>query len=178
MHHILKLHLVLTYIESSAIAAGIEPSKAFYLVSIANAASAIGRIGSGLVADRVGPLNVIMPMTALAGVLTYIWPSVHSYGGFIGLAIVYGTGSGTFVALLIAPTIALGEIGDIGRRVGMYMTILALGALAGPPISGAIEKATGGFRAVGIYAGSMVMLAVVTMIFAKRAATGGWRGKF
>lgn len=62
-------------------------------------------------------------------------------------------GSGAYVSLLAAPMIALGEVEDVGRRVGMGMTILALGALAGPPISGAVEHATGGFEAVGFYAG-------------------------
>jgi MCP family monocarboxylic acid transporter-like MFS transporter 10 len=48
---------------------------------------------------------------------------------------------------------ALGETGDVGRRLGMFMSIFSLGALAGPPISGAINKASGGFAAVGYYAG-------------------------
>lgn len=47
----------------------------------------------------------------------------------------------------------MGSVTDIGRRTGMCMSILALGALAGPPISGAINTATGGFKAVGYYAG-------------------------
>lgn len=47
----------------------------------------------------------------------------------------------------------MGSVNDIGRRTGMCMTILALGALAGPPISGAINTATGGFKAVGYFAG-------------------------
>ena len=47
-----------------------------------------------------------------------------------------------------------GEIEDVGRRVGMALTILASGALAGPPISGAINSATGGFKAVGYFAGT------------------------
>lgn len=49
--------------------------------------------------------------------------------------------------------IALGEIGDVGRRTGLYMNILAVGALLGPPISGAINEASGGYPAVGSYAG-------------------------
>jgi len=48
---------------------------------------------------------------------------------------------------------AFGDTGDIGRRTGMYMTILSIGALAGPPISGAINAATGGYKDVGVYAG-------------------------
>ena len=37
----------------------------------------------------------------------------------------------------------------------MFTTIFAAGALVGPPISGAIYVATGGFEAVGYYAGMM-----------------------
>ena len=49
--------------------------------------------------------------------------------------------------------VALGDSTDVGRRTGMYFTILSLGSLMGPPISGAINRATGGYSAVGIYAG-------------------------
>jgi MFS transporter, MCT family, solute carrier family 16 (monocarboxylic acid transporters), member 10 len=49
---------------------------------------------------------------------------------------------------------AMGDVEDVGRRSGMMMTIIAMGALAGPPISGAINNATKGFPAVGYFAGS------------------------
>jgi MCP family monocarboxylic acid transporter-like MFS transporter 10 len=87
-------------------------------------------------------------------------------------------GSGTFVALLVAPVIHLGAIEDVGRRTGLFMTFLAFGALAGPPISGAINDATHGFLAVGMYAGSCVVLAVIIMVWTRYLALGGWRGKF
>lgn len=47
----------------------------------------------------------------------------------------------------------MGEMQDVGRRVGMTMTFLAFGGLFGPPISGAINQSTGSFNAVGVYAG-------------------------
>ena len=56
--------------------------------------------------------------------------------------------------MLAAPLISMGETHDVGLRLGMFFTILALGALAGPPISGAINEATDGFKAVGYYAGT------------------------
>lgn len=49
----------------------------------------------------------------------------------------------------------MGDTGDVGRRVGTLLTITAIGALAGPPISGAIGTASGGFKAVGYYAGAL-----------------------
>ena len=56
------------------------------------------------------------------------------------------------------------SINDIGTRIGMFMTIMAIGALAGPPISGAIaDGAMGGFVAVGYYAGTSVLVGVGLM---------------
>lgn len=94
------------------------------------------------------------PFTLLAGILTYAWPYATTKGSLIAIGILYGFGSGAYVSLVAVPMIAFGEIEDVGRRVGMAMTILATGALAGPPISGAMNNATGGFKAVGYYAGT------------------------
>ena len=55
---------------------------------------------------------------------------------------------------MMLPIMAMGAIQDMGRRLGLFMTILSFGALAGPPISGAIFKATDDFLAVGMYAGA------------------------
>lgn len=38
----------------------------------------------------IGPLNLMIPMTAFAGVLTYIWPFVHNKGSIITIAVLYG----------------------------------------------------------------------------------------
>jgi MCP family monocarboxylic acid transporter-like MFS transporter 10 len=93
------------------------------------------------------------PAVFFAGVMTLLWPHAHGPGTLIPLALFYGAGSGAFVGLMCAPLIALGDSRDVGRRIGMFLTILSLGALAGPPISGAIVSATGGYDAVGNYAG-------------------------
>ena len=68
--------------------------------------------------------------------------------------IVSSFSSGSFVSLVSNPVMEFGEATDVGRRIGMMMSILSLGALAGPPISGAINTHTGGFAAVGYYAGT------------------------
>ena len=47
----------------------------------------------------------------------------------------------------------MGDMHDAGKRSGTALTVMALGAVTGLPISGAIAQATGGFRAVGYYAG-------------------------
>jgi MFS family permease len=93
------------------------------------------------------------PALFLAGILTFLWPHLHGTSALVALAVLYGASVGAFAALIGVPMIALGNSTDVGRRTGMYLTILSLGSLAGPPISGAINHATGGYSVVGIYAG-------------------------
>jgi len=81
------------------------------------------------------------------------------------------------MTLMGAPMMAFGESADVGRRTGMYFTIVSLGALAGPPISGAIQHTTGGYTAVGIFAGCSVMVAVFLLVLFRYFVLGGWRGK-
>ncbi|TFK46696.1 MFS general substrate transporter [Heliocybe sulcata] len=173
----LGLYTVLTYIDISAIDAGVDENFTLYLVSIANASSSFGRILGGLLADRIGGLNVMMPFTAVAGLLTYLWPLAQTKSAFIAIAVIYGFSSGVYVSLLMAPVLALGETGDVGRRVGMTMTVQAFGALAGPPISGAISGARG-WGGVGVYAGSVIMVSVVLMGVVRYLVLRRWWGKF
>jgi len=98
------------------------------------------------------------PAVFFAGVLTFLWPHMQGAGTLIPLAIVYGATSGAFAGLIAVPLIPMGDASDVGRRIGMYLTVLSLGALAGPPISGAVTHATGGYTAVGIYAGEFRLL--------------------
>ncbi|EMD38105.1 hypothetical protein CERSUDRAFT_82329 [Gelatoporia subvermispora B] len=173
----LGLYTLLTYVDVSAEFAGVDPNFSFYLLSIANAGSAIGRVGGGVLSDIVGALNIMIPATFVAGILTYAWPFATSKGGFIAVAIIYGIASGVYVSMLTAPIVRMGETHDVGNRIGMTLTVLAIGALGGPPISGAINDATGNFKAVGIYAGSTVMGGVVLMIISRYYVLGSWRGK-
>ncbi len=102
-------------------------------------------------------MNVMIPFTLLAGVLTYAWPFTHSTASLIVVTLLYGFCSGAYVSLMANPIMNFGEEGDVGRRIGMFLSITAIGALAGPPISGAINAKTGGFKGVGLYAGACAL---------------------
>jgi len=62
--------------------------------------------------------------------------------------------SGAFVSLLAAPLLSLGKPNEVGERLGLMFTIISFGAMCGPPISGAIRKASEGWEIVGVYAGN------------------------
>ncbi|KAM5538089.1 hypothetical protein V8D89_008286 [Ganoderma adspersum] len=173
----LGLYTVLTYIDVAAVSIGISENLSFYLLSIANACSAVGRILAGLLSDRTGPLNIMVPATLLAGVMTFIWPFANSVGGNIAVAIIYGASSGVYVSMLSSPLVRMGRMEDVGVRIGMCFTVMALSALAGPPISGAINAATGGFKFTGVYAGTTVLLAVFFLMLTRISILGGLWGK-
>jgi len=174
----LGLYTVLTYVSVSALAIGMSPSLSFYLVAIANASSLFGRFSAGSLSDRWGPANIMIPFTAVAGILTYAWPFARTKGSLIAVVILYGLSSGANVSLLSNPMMELGATEDLGRRLGMFMSIFSLGALAGPPISGAINTASGGFEVVGYYAGSVVMVGVIMICITRHLVLRSLFGRF
>ncbi|EEB94229.1 hypothetical protein MPER_06992, partial [Moniliophthora perniciosa FA553] len=122
------------------------------------------------------PLNIIIPFTLLSAVMTYAWPFARDIPSLVVVSIIYGFGSGAYISILVNPIFAMGGTSDVGQRVGIAMTVLGLGALLGPPISGAIERSSGGFPAVGYYAGSIVVLSAVLM-FLSRQLLLNWKIK-
>ncbi|KAJ7158286.1 major facilitator superfamily domain-containing protein [Mycena crocata] len=174
----LGLYTVLTYIDVSATSVGVSPDFSFYLIAVANGASLFGRLMAGAITDKFGAVNVIAPMTAAAAIVTYVWPLARSNGSFVAIAIIYGFSSGAYVSSFMLPMYQLGDMADVGRRSGMAITLAAIGALAGPPISGAIYTASGGYVAVGYYAGSVILAAIFLMLVSRHLALGKVQGKF
>ena len=170
----------MTYISLSGLLIGIDPDLSFYLLSIANASSLVGRIAGGVFADKygmhtttvseahiydssstsltvsplqTGALNVLIPGTLAAGIMTYAWPFAKTEGPLVAVAVLYGMTSGVFVAIMAQPVVRMGTVTEVGMRTGMAFTVMSLGALAGPPISGAILDHSGKLENVGYYAG-------------------------
>ncbi|KAF5347930.1 hypothetical protein D9756_010137 [Leucocoprinus leucothites] len=159
----LGLYTLLIFANVSASSLGIEPELASYFVALANAGSLFGRYVSGILSDRIGPMNVMIPFTLLAAAFTYGWPFTHTTAQLIVITLIYGFCSGMYVSLMTNPIMNLGGEEDIGRRIGMFMSILAIGALCGPPISGAIQASTGSFQMTGVFAGTVVIVGVIFM---------------
>lgn len=112
---------------------------AFYLISIVNGASVVGRIAAGLVATKIGPIETcILAMTGCFVVL-FCWTIVRSTAGMIVWSIVWGLVSSVIVALpgamipLLSPSLQV-----IGTRSGMYWASVGVGVFIGSPIAGAL----------------------------------------
>lgn len=94
-----------------------------------NGVSVIGRLSPSLFADRLGPLNLLLPGSLMCGVLLFAWMGVHNPGGLYAWAIFYGISGGSVQSLFPAALSSLttdlrkqGERADAScmRRVHVY----------------------------------------------------------
>ncbi|KAM5536453.1 hypothetical protein V8D89_009889 [Ganoderma adspersum] len=153
----LALFTVLTYLTVSAVGDNLDADLAFDLLTIANATSTLGRIGSGLLADRYGPLNVLIPATLMTAVVTYAWPFATNVAAFVVISVLIGISTGGILAIIVQPFAHMGPVEDVGMRIGMALTLVTAGVIAGPPISGAIVDSTGSFKDVGYYGAALMV---------------------
>ncbi|GKZ32519.1 hypothetical protein AbraIFM66950_001988 [Aspergillus brasiliensis] len=157
------------YIEAYAIKQhAIGEPLAFYLVSILNAASVPGRIIPGLLAPRLGPLNILLGSAIISGLLSLCWIAITDSGGLIAFAVLYGFFSGAFVALpAVALTSLTPNLDTLGTRLGMCSVLCGLGSLCGSPVAGAILDKTGSYLGVQLYSGLSIGATGVLLLFAR-----------
>ncbi|KAG1782385.1 MFS general substrate transporter [Suillus placidus] len=170
--------IILTYLSVSAVAIGVSKDFSFYIIAIANAASAFGRVTSGLLADKIGALTTMAVFTAVTGITTIAWPFAKDESQLIVIAAIYGFSSGAYISLYSVPAVAMGNMEDAGRRVGMFISITGFGGFAGLPISGAICTTTGGFVDAGYYSGGSIIFGVALLLVARYLHLGRLWGKF
>lgn len=163
------------YIQSYAIEKKIATEDfAFYLLPILNAASVPGRILPNFLADYAGPLNILTPCATITGILALCWMGIHSLGGVIAFAVLYGFFSGGFVSMPpVAITTLTADHRRLGTRMGQCFFFSAFGLMCGTPVSGAILKATGSWLGVQLFSGVTIFLTGMLLIGA-RVASKGW----
>ncbi|EEH19101.1 hypothetical protein PABG_01420 [Paracoccidioides brasiliensis Pb03] len=168
------LYNVLVYIQPFAIDNGIMSEQlAFYLVAILNASSTVGRILPNYVADFIGPLNIMIPMTLATGILAFAWVGIHNAAGLIALVVLYGFTAAGFVA--VAPIAVMNittDMRDFGTRLGMSFVFCASGSLMGTPIGGAIVHLTGSYVGVSVLVGICFFVSTAIMMAARILLTG------
>lgn len=147
----------------------------FYLLPMLNAASIFGRVIPAIVADKVGPLNMLIPTSIVTAVIAYCVIAVDNFGGIIAIAVFYGLSSGTYISLPPAIFVQLTPHDKrhlIGTRMGMGFTIMGLGILIGTPVAGAIAGSKNNFTGVYIWSGTTLVAACLGFLFVRYLRAG------
>lgn len=162
------LYVMLFYISFYAQVRGItDSSLSFYLVAILNATSMFGRTLPNALADKTGPLNLIVPGAIICGVLNIGMIGVNNVGGIVVMALLFGFFSGVFIALPPLLFVALTkDKSKIGTRMGMGFAAVGLGALIGGPGGGAILGSGENMQWTGAWLFGGIANIVAGLIFA------------
>lgn len=136
----LTLYVAFFYIQLFAVRHNIGPEGfSPYFVTLLNAGSIVGRVGPNYLADKVGPLNILIGVLVASATLMFGWLGIRDFGGLIAFALLYGLFSGSVVS--VTPTVVVGLAPDmrrVGTRMGMMFFVCGLPILFGTPIAGAI----------------------------------------
>ncbi|TFY55681.1 hypothetical protein EVJ58_g8095 [Rhodofomes roseus] len=118
---------------------GLPGNLAFYTIAILNAASIFGRTLPNMLADRIGPFNVLGPVALITSALVLAMFGVKSTGAVVIFSILYGFFSGAMISLMppAAATLANG-LHEIGIRLGIGYFVSSFAMLTGTPIAGAL----------------------------------------
>ncbi|KAA8649280.1 MCT family MFS transporter [Aspergillus tanneri] len=156
------------FIPGYAQSISITVDMSYYLISILNAGSLVGRLLSGVVANRIGRFNTLSGSSVICGILIFCWLRITSLGGMIVFSVLFGFFSGTVISLFTA-TIAMTapKPNQIGSYMGMALGVLSLSGLTGTPITGAMIHNYGNYDVAIIFAGVASLLGAVVIFMAK-----------
>lgn len=132
-----------------------------YSVAILQAGSFIGRIGYGMIADRfgVGPVFGSLAFSTAATYYAFWIANTGPVGTCFGLFL-FGCFSGAWFTLAASATAHISPPEELGSRIGMMWTSIAIPVLIGPVISGYLVSAAGEsrFTYAGIFAGTTMLI--------------------
>ena len=151
---------------------GTQPGaiRAFWLLSIMNATSTVGRLSSAYLCDHFGALNVHCVVTTVASLLVLIlWTLADTVNAAIAFVVVFGIFSGAVIGL---PPASVAHIlgpdpaaqAKLGQWTGMMYSCAAVFALTGPVIAGHLITEFGNdFRTVQLWSGACMLISAFCM---------------
>ncbi|KAK6845481.1 hypothetical protein PG995_015591 [Apiospora arundinis] len=155
---------------------GLDYSKASILVIILNGAGMPFRVLPPLLADRIGPINVLIPVAFFWAIVTWCWFAVGSVTQYYVFTVFYGISAGAFQCLMPTTVASITDRLDmVGTRLGMAFAVVSFASLTGPPIGGALQGAMDGrFTGAQAWAASVTTLSLAMFGFA-RFYLSGWQ---
>lgn len=116
----------LFFVTTYGVHIGLSTSFSFYLPAIALAASFFGRTIPGILADRIGPFNILTLASVASCIICFCWSSVKDTAGIVIWSLAYGFASGSFLSLQAACAAKLSTPKTHGVAIGLVMGLSAV----------------------------------------------------
>ncbi|KXN89223.1 Riboflavin transporter MCH5 [Leucoagaricus sp. SymC.cos] len=159
-----RIFFLLFYLPSYGAIHGFNANMIFYSVSVLNAASFFGRILPGMAADSWGCFNIMIITGFITALLVFVSIAAKNTASILVVGALYGFTSGNVLSLQGAcvPPL-LDDPRKIGIGIGQILSVSALSALLGPPISGWLI-ASHGFKSAQIFSGVMLAFGLIMLV--------------
>ena len=168
----------LFYIPTYAVRRGMSPLLASYLLAVLNGSSTFGRIIPGVLADKLGRINMFAFAGISTGIVVFCINEPRTNAGIIVYSVFFGFVSGTIIS---AGSAALSgctnDPRNIGTYMGMGMGLASFAVLVGPPINGALLDKYGGFVQVSVFSGVVILFGGILALSSKFATPEGMWSK-
>ncbi|GAM86507.1 hypothetical protein ANO11243_045210 [Dothideomycetidae sp. 11243] len=150
---------------------------AFYLLSITNAASLVGRVFFGALGDKAGFLSLFSLVALLNTILVFCWTATKTNAGLIVWGIVFGFTSGGVFSLFPAGIASITPKPQfIGTYMGQGMIFFAVAGLTGSPIGGAIIDKYG-YLDGSMFGGASLLVGFLLIVAARFSHQPQWSVK-
>ncbi|CAG7926344.1 unnamed protein product [Penicillium olsonii] len=168
----------LFYMPTYAVSRGMDATLASYLVAILNAASTFGRVIPGVLADKVGRLNVLSVGGIITGVLIFCMNKPQSNAALIVYSVIFGFWSGTIISgATAALSILIPDPRTTGTYLGMALGVSSMAALIGPPVNGVLVTKYHGFAEVSVLSGTTCVFGGLLALAIKAQTPQGLLGR-
>ncbi|KAK6865361.1 hypothetical protein PG995_001889 [Apiospora arundinis] len=168
----------LFYLPTYAVARGVEPTMAGYLLAILNATSTFGRVIPGVLADKYGRLNALVMGCIGTGIIVFCFNAARTEAALIVYSVFVGFFSGSITSAgSAAISICCPDPRNMGTYMGMGLALGSVGLLIGPPIGGALVRTYGGYFEFSMFGGAVCTFGGLVALYCKVWTPQGIMGK-
>ncbi|CAG7916974.1 unnamed protein product [Penicillium olsonii] len=170
------------YIAAYSKTLGYSDSDGSNFTALSNACNAIGKVGVGFVADKIGRLDSFFLTTLLSSVSTAgLWiPSTllgatnetSGKGLFIGFTVLYGLFASAYIGLFSPALVELFGLDDMPRMTGIMYFLQGAAGFVGTPVAGVLVKSAGSLSSenylyMAVFVGTLMVASTVTVLWAR-----------
>lgn len=116
------------------------------LLSVIGGVGTVGRLGIGVLGDRMGTVGLFKTTVFVMGASYTIWLVSPAYGWLIVFAAILGLGYGARISLMPGVLIEFFGFQNLAGLLGVFFTASGFSAVLGPPVAGLIVDYTGNYR--------------------------------
>ncbi|KAK6631720.1 hypothetical protein RUM43_013784 [Polyplax serrata] len=162
------LYVPFFYLVDAAIAQGVTPSSASYLLSVIGITNTIGRVTCGYVADfpKVDSLflnNICLVISTLAVAAT---PLCSDFTSYIVMSIFFGVAISGYISLTSIILVDLLGLDKLTNAFGLLILFRGCAAVVGSPLAGALYDATGSYSITFFTAAAFFGISAITSFMA------------